>query len=378
MARAKAETEISSQGFWLYQCLGWSLFALVQLLVLTTDEALSLQTAVPALLLWLLAVAGSLLLRAFWQRLRQPRANAGTRDLASSTALTLGCWLGSAILLAAMLDASHHAVLWALSQGWPVFIGMADAQPLGARAVLLLPLYLAWSALYLMLSRQQQLQQAQQRQLASEQSLQQTQLQTLLMQLNPHFMFNCINNIRALILEDPTAARRMLAHFADMLRYQISADQQVLVPLKTELAVAADYLALMQIQFEHRLKFTQHIDPAALGLLLPKLTLQLLLENAIKHGISQRASGGVIELAVTMGDQPDVWQLTVRNSGQLVSTSEQSTGTGLANLRQRLWLLFADRASLVLQQQAETVLVSLTFSGPPQAPALNEQRHSSV
>jgi len=360
----------TSQGFWWYQSLGWSFFAILQLLVLTTDEALSLHTALPALLLGVLALAGSLVLRSFWQRLRQ---------CLIGTASTLACWFGSALALALLLDVLHHSLLTVLASLWPLAQGMADAQPLGARAVLLLPLYLAWSALYLMLSRQQQLQQAQQLQLASELQLQQSQLQSLLAQLNPHFMFNCINNIRALILEDPAAARRMLAHFADMLRYQISADQQVLVPLRTELAVAEDYIALMQIQFEQRLTVTRQIDPAALSLLVPKLTLQLLLENAIKHGISQSATGGVIALVVTVDPSAGCWQLMVQNSGRLQAESAQgSSGTGLINLRQRLALLFADHASLSLQQQADTVVATVSFSGPPLCHNITAPRQQPV
>lgn len=359
-----------SQGFWWYQSLGWSLFAIVQLLVLTTDEALSWHTALPAALFGGLALAGSFVLRSFWQRLRQ---------FLLGTASTLACWFGSALVLALLLDAAHHLLLRALASVWPELQGMAEAQPIGARAVLLLPVYLAWSALYLMLSRQQQLQRAQQSQLASELRLQQSQLQTLLAQLNPHFMFNCINNIRALILEDPAAARRMLAHFADMLRYQISADQQVLVPLRTELAVAEDYIALMQIQFEQRLTVTRQIDPAALSRLVPKLTLQLLLENAIKHGISHTAAGGVIALVVTIEPRADCWQLTVQNSGQLPpEPAAGSSGTGLVNLRQRLTLLFADHASLSLQQQADSVVATVSFSGPPLCHNITATRSSAL
>jgi len=196
--------------------------------------------------------------------------------------------------------------------------------------------------------------------------------------LNPHFMFNCINNIRALILEDPTAARTMLAHFADMLRYQIAADQQVLVPLRTELAVAEDYIALMKIQFEERLTFTTQIDPACLGLKLPKLTLQLLLENAIKHGINLNAGGGHIQLEVQMTNPPHAWTLTLRNTGRLQQnlitnaqrSSEPQVGTGLVNLRQRLKLLFGHGARIELQQQHDDVVATVTFNGLPLATAL--------
>ena len=359
----------ANQGFWLYQSLGWSLFALVQLLVLTSDEALSWHNALPALLLLLLAFGGSLLLRLFWQRLSGKTVG---------SAGTLGYWLGSSLLLAILLDIAHYWSLWPLAALHPEFAGLFDAQPPGAKFVMLWPLYLAWSALYLMLSRQQQLRHTQQLQQESELRLQQSQLQSLLAQLNPHFMFNCINNIRALILEDPSAARSMLAHFADMLRYQIAADQQVLVPLRSELAVAEDYIALMKIQFEERLTFTTKVDPTCLGLQLPKLTLQLLLENAIKHGINLNAGGGHIQLEVRMTKAPHAWTLSLRNTGQIKqsliehsnSSTETQVGTGLVNLRQRLKLLFGTEARVDLQQQQADVVATVTFSGPPLAIAL--------
>ncbi len=356
----------ANHGFWLYQSLGWSLFALVQLLVITSDEALSWHNAMPALLLLLLAFSGSLLLRLFWQRLSGKTVG---------SAGTLGYWLGSSMLLAICLDLAHYWSLWPLAKLHPEFAGLFDAQPPGAKFVMVWPLYLAWSALYLMLSRQQQLRHTQQLQQESELRLQQTQLQGLLAQLNPHFMFNCINNIRALILEDPSAARTMLAHFADMLRYQIAADHQVLVPLRTELTVAEDYIALMKIQFEERLTFTTQIDPACLGLKLPKLTLQLLLENAIKHGINPVAGGGRIHLDVQRinslaASTPQCWQLQLTNSGHLSAHQPPTmarTGTGLTNLRERLRLLFGKNADLNLQQEQDNVVVTLHFSGPPLA-----------
>ena len=142
----------ANHGFWLYQSLGWSLFALIQLLALTSDEALSLHNAVPALLLLLLAFTGSLLLRLFWQALS---------GKSYGNAATLGCWLASAFVLALVLDITHYWSLWPLARLHPEFVGLFDAQPPGAKLVMLWPLYLAWSALYLMLSRQQQLRQTQ-------------------------------------------------------------------------------------------------------------------------------------------------------------------------------------------------------------------------
>lgn len=350
---------IASGSFWLYQSLGWSLFAVLQLLLVAADQPLTLGSLTPALLLLALAIGGSLLLRLLFRRLRRrPR----------STAATLGWLFAPPLLLSIAIDFCHYLLLWPISQSHPALSGLFDAQPLGAKTPFLLPLYIFWSSLYLTLSRQLDIRAAEQAKQESELRLQQSQLQTLLAQLSPHFMFNCINNIRALILEDPQAARTMLAHFADMLRYQIDADQQVLVPLRSELAVLKDFAALLHIQFEQRLQLDYQIDPACLSRLLPKLTLQLLFENAVKHGISQRPQGGLISLQINALDAVG-WQITMRNSGQLLlaaeKASENNTGSGLNNLRQRLALIFGDQATLQLQQQVDEVVATLQILAAP-------------
>lgn len=353
------DTARTTSHFWLYQSFGWSLFALLQLLLVGADQPLTLSSLTPALLLLVLAMGGSLLLRLWFRQLRRrPR----------STAATLGWLCGAPLLLAITVDISHYLLLWPLSLLHPTLSGLFDAQPLGAKIPFLLPLYIFWSSLYLTLSRQLDIRAAEQAKLSSELRLQQSQLQILLAQLSPHFMFNCINNIRALILEDPPAARRMLAHFADMLRYQIDADQQVLVPLRDELAVLKDYAALLHIQYEQRLQLDYQIDPACLSRLLPKLTLQLLFENAVKHGISLQPQGGRISIQVSALDAVG-WQISMRNSGQLhaAATAEHNTGSGLHNLRQRLALIFGQNATLQLQQQADEVVATLHLLTAPNA-----------
>jgi two-component system, LytTR family, sensor kinase len=350
---------VATGSFWLYQSLGWSLFAVLQLLLVATDQPLTFRSLTPALLLLTLAMGGSLLLRLLFRRLRRrPR----------STAATLGWLFAAPLLLSIAIDICHYFLLWPISQSHPALSGLFDAQPLGAKTPFLLPLYIFWSSLYLTLSRQLDIRAAEQAKQESELRLQQSQLQTLLAQLSPHFMFNCINNIRALILEDPQAARTMLAHFADMLRYQIDADQQVLVPLRDELAVLKDFAALLHIQFEQRLQLDYQIDPACLSRLLPKLTLQLLFENAVKHGISLQPQGGRISLQINALDAVG-WQIVMRNSGQLqidaATASENNTGSGLSNLRQRLALIFADNAQLQLQQQVDEVVATLQILAAP-------------
>lgn len=348
--------------FWLYQSAGWSLFGVLQLLMIGSDEPLSLQTVLPALLLLVLALTGSLVLRKLYQRWRQQQ---------HSQSATLGLLIGAALLGALAVDLLHYWLLWPFAhvpQLWqgPVFAWF-DAQPMGSKMPLLILLYLIWSMLYLTLSRQLDVRHGEQQRQQLERNMTQARLSSLLAQLSPHFMFNCINNIRALILEDSHSARQMLTHFADLLRYQITTQSEALVPLREELQVLDDYLALLHIQFEQRLQWQTAVAPDCLARPVPRLALQLLVENAVKHGIGRRQAGGCIELNVQrLGSQQ--WLLQVSNPGQLTlqNAPEQlqagepgNTGTGLANLRQRLTLLYGNEASLQLVQDGDWVRACL-------------------
>ncbi len=191
---------------------------------------------------------------------------------------------------------------------------------------------LFWSALYFSVIKVRQLRQ-------TSELLKSSQLDALISQLNPHFLFNAINNIRALILEDPARARDMLARLADMLRYSLSKDDQVKVPLSTEVAIVHEYIALCSIQFEDRLRFVIDADTSCQQALLPKLLLQLCVENAIKHGISKQVDGGSIQ--VRIAKQDEMLDIRIWNDGELTN-ADNAPGLGLQNIRQRLALLYPD------------------------------------
>ena len=362
MSNLTDRVQSAPSGFWLYQSAGWSLFALLQLLMLGSDEPLSLHTLLPALLLLVLALSGSLVLRRLYQRWRQQQHSQGA---------TLGLLVGAALLCALVVDLLHYWLLWPLAQLPLLWQGQVfvwfDAQPMGSKLPLLLLLYLVWSMLYLSLSRQQDVRHGEQQRQQLELHMTEARLSSLLAQLSPHFMFNCINNIRALILEDSHSARQMLTHFADLLRYQIQAQSDALVPLREELLVLDDYLALLRIQFEQRLQWQVQVAPDCLARPVPRLALQLLVENAVKHGIGRRQAGGCIELKVERLESQQ-WLLQVSNPGELTTQiADQTkqaqdpgnTGTGLANLRQRLALLYGNEASLQLVQDGDWVRARL-------------------
>jgi signal transduction histidine kinase len=185
------------------------------------------------------------------------------------------------------------------------------------------------------------------------------QLRVLLAQVNPHFIFNCLNSLRALIIEDPPRAQSMVTELASMLRYSLQSGKTEAVSLETELEAVSAYLKLEAIRLEERLRIKIDMDPKSLETLIPPMLLQTLVENGVKHGVARLAHGGEIRVASEM--QKGALKIRVQNSGQLAESSG-STRMGLENIRQRLHLLYGDAASLVLRNQdAEFVIAEVSI-----------------
>jgi len=185
------------------------------------------------------------------------------------------------------------------------------------------------------------------------------QLRVLLAQVNPHFIFNCLNSLRALIIEDPQRAQTMVTELASMLRYSLQSGKTEAVSLETELAAVSAYLKLEAIRLEERLRVRIEMDPRSLETQIPPMLLQTLVENGVKHGVARLSQGGEIRVASEMRN--GTLQIRVQNSGQLAESSG-STRVGLENIRQRLKLLYGDAASLVLRNlDADFVIAEVSI-----------------
>lgn len=180
-----------------------------------------------------------------------------------------------------------------------------------------------------------------------ETELKDSQLNTLKGQLNPHFMFNSLNNIRGLMLEDVDKARDMLTRLSEMLRYSLNMNKVDAIPIEEELEIVGNYIALSKIQLEDRLEYVQEIKKELTQIKIPPMILQMLVENAIKHGVSNQKNGGKITLIVT--DNNDKIVLQVNNTGSL-KTETDSTRIGLNNIKKRLELLYGNLASFTLKE----------------------------
>lgn len=181
-------------------------------------------------------------------------------------------------------------------------------------------------------------------------ALREAELRALEGQVNPHFLFNCLNTIRGMISENPAQAQDMVTRLANIFRYNLQRGRAHTVPLAEEIGIVSDYLALEAIRFEDRLRVSIAIDPAAQNALIPAMLLQTLVENALKHGLSNRPEGG--ELLIRASIKDDELRIAVENTGELETAAANrkngSTQVGLKNARERLRLLYGDRARLSL------------------------------
>lgn len=218
--------------------------------------------------------------------------------------------------------------------------------------------YFLWAMIYEKSVSQRAKNSAQLHQLKLEKNLKELQLNALAGQIDPHFVFNALNNIRALVREDSEKARDAILALSDMLRTPLIRNTQDKVCLRDELALIKNYIALSKIQLEHRLDYQETRDSGLDNALIPPMVLQILIENALKHGICQLPDGGTLSLDISA--QNNRLHCRIRNSGQLrPQPGQQGLGVGLNNVRERLALLYGSRASLNLTELQQVVQADL-------------------
>jgi LytS/YehU family sensor histidine kinase len=232
-------------------------------------------------------------------------------------------------------------------------------------------LFMLWSVIYFGVHAAWNYRQAEVDKWKLEAQAETARLKALKLQLNPHFFFNSLNSVRALIAEDPDRAQRMVTRLARLLRNTLQVDDVKTVPLEEELSTVRTYLELESVRFEDRLRYEIDASDEALNRPVPFLLVQTLAENGIKHGIARCQGGGVITVGARVED--DDLCIRVTNPGTLET---EEGGTGLANARERLRLLFGEKASLTVQNaDPDTVEAEVVLPGRPgtKGPAVREE-----
>lgn len=218
---------------------------------------------------------------------------------------------------------------------------------------------LFWITPYLVFSISRRIKQSEVDNLQLQNNLKDAQLLSLSTQLNPHFLFNSLNNIRFMIHENQQKADDVIVSLSEILRYSLVQGKKDKTSLDQELAIVQQYINIVSLQLEGRLDFQLKVTLINKNVLLPPMIIQLLIENAIKHGIDNIKHTSLLLLNISQEKQKVVIKVTNPIAHNITET--EGTGIGLANIRQRLILLYGDQANLVTEQNQEIFCAILTF-----------------
>jgi two-component system LytT family sensor kinase len=220
---------------------------------------------------------------------------------------------------------------------------------------------IGWSALYFGIKYWRQWQYEHERTLQAEALANHAQLDMLRYQLNPHFLFNALKSIRASIDEDSQRAKRMVTEFSEFLRYSLLNDNSAPVELRQEIEAIKNYLAIEKIRFEDKLDVTFQLEPAAEECRLPGFLIHPLVENAVKHGMTNNS--GPLKICIEARIREGRLVVEIANTGRLDAKSPQTNGAGthigLRNVRERLAKLYPDKSSFTLRQDGAWIRATI-------------------
>lgn len=317
------------RAYWSAQAVGWGLYVALTIAQLRAGAEAWSRSLEEPLLLAVIGVAITHAFRAFARANRWGELEARAllpRLVAASIALA--------------------TVLCAIASG--IEVGVWEA-PLPAEQVMFAIarwtlVFFTWTALYFgtHLLRDRMAAAARRREL--EAALQTSELQALKAQLNPHFLFNALNAVRALIPDEPARAQEAITQLARMLRYALRSGKEDLVTFDQELGMVDDYLGLEALRLGNRLRVERDVRPAVMQAKIPVMTLQIMVENAIKHGIAELPLGGTLRLTAQVVEE--TLEVTVENPRPKVKRETGPPGIGLANASTRLRLLTGPLATL--------------------------------
>jgi two-component system, LytTR family, sensor histidine kinase AlgZ len=336
-ARIEKRSGTSSGAYWACQLLGWGGYGLAYYLaVLLPFHAAGSRQILADAAYCVAGVVGSHLLRLVmkrrgWSELPYPQL--------------IPRLIPGAVLVGALQTAALDGTLG--------LEGLMDWRQAGAYAIMGMTVFFSaflvalWLAVYLTVHAVRRRSAAEMDALRAEVVAREAELRSLHRQLNPHFLFNCLNSLRAMIDEDSGRAQQMVTRLAELLRASLRQDACSAIRLEEELATVDAYLELESVRLEERLRIRREIDVSAGEALVPPMLVQGLVENALKHGIAQLPAGG--ELVLRVEQEGETLQIEIGNPGRL--KTEPASGIGLNNTRERLRLLYRERASFQIREE---------------------------
>jgi sensor histidine kinase YesM len=217
-----------------------------------------------------------------------------------------------------------------------------------------------WIFVYISISTKQRIKETEVTNLRLQNSLKEAQLANLTSQLNPHFLFNTLNNIKFTVRKAPLKAEKMITDLSDILRYSLESSRSEKVQLFEELEIVNRYINIIKVHMEERLNFEIIVAENLYSNLIPPMILQTLIENSIKHGIENLRHGGKVQLVAET--TPTHLAFNITNDVPHTDTPKsKGTGIGLRNIEQRLKLLYGANASVIAHQQEKRFIVTLTL-----------------
>jgi two-component system, LytTR family, sensor histidine kinase AlgZ len=274
-----------------------------------------------------------------------------------------------------VLGAAIAASLWVLAAEI-VARGLAETSyfpDFTSRLSRVIPLLLGLGVLFYLLSvnfyyvllAEQASQEAEARVLQASILAREAELKALKAQVNPHFLFNSLNSISALTSSDAPRAREMCVLLGDFLRRTLGLGEKSAIPLEEELSLLRAFLAVEKIRFGARIQMEENVEKEALGIQIPPLLLQPLVENAVAHGIANLVEGGWIRLEARYSGGN--LSITIENNFDPDAPPRRRGGVGLANVRQRLFARYGDRASFVVNTEGGRFRVAMVMPGEMEA-----------
>ncbi|MEM9858712.1 MAG: histidine kinase [Bacteroidota bacterium] len=329
--------------YWTLQLGGWCTYSIIQVVISGTESPMSI-------VFWLLEASLFLLLTHLFRNfiIKRQWLDLNLRMLIPRTLLAVFVLTFLIYVLRALISVPlgiyDSEVLW------------TPATIAGLGFVYYLTIFI-WSVLYFIYNYFERYNLS----LKHEAAVNEIELNNLKAQLNPHFIFNALNSIRALVDENPKKSKNAITQLSSILRNSLASNKKKLTSFEDELKMVKDYLGLESIRFEERLNANFDIHPDSYQFLVPPLMLQTITENGIKHGISKLKRGGLIDMKTYVFE--DKLKIQIRNTGQVKMNGKptrEKGGLGLRNTAQRLSLLYGQEASFkIFNESDNTVLTEL-------------------
>jgi len=339
-------------GFWQFQVIGWSFMVLQDFIRLEPGDRIYIPVIAHILSLHIVGLLYTSLLRLFYQKLYK-KVNSFIRLLIYSMlcSLIIGLIWG--------ITRDYLALLFGVNLNVTFFKFLdrmvTESQILGQWSMMVWPFFL-WSILYFGIKTWIDLINDRENLNKITIHAKEAQLQMLRYQINPHFLFNSLNSIKALIYENPTKAGYMLTEFSEFLRSTLLFKDKIYIPVSEEIDILEKYLSIEKIRFEERLDYKITYDKDLLNNEILCFITQPLVENAIRHGLTNNPAG--LMLNINFCVHKELMVIEIKNSGSL-NKNGASNGTGINNVIDRLKTAYSNQYDFSIIEKDNLVKVKL-------------------